>query len=116
MIVVHTQDPHGLVDNINEAIKNGRIVTWSFDSEGDYTHNLDQWKEKAWLRCVFDVTDSTLLRIVIIEPKMQKLTKAVYAVYHGRFAELLLAHFDNEITDLSITPLLSQFDMYSRES
>lgn len=116
MIVIHTEDPHGLVDKINDAIKSGKIVTWSVDVDGDYTHNLDQWKEKAWLRCVYDEADNSLLRFVIIEPKMQKLTKAIYAVYHGRFSEMLLTHFDIELNDLFITPLLTQnYDIYSRE-
>lgn len=115
MIEIHTPDPHRLVEEINEAIRNGRIATWTVDSDGDYTHSLEQWKNRAWLSCRFNETDDTLLRFVIIEAREQKLSKAVYGVYHGRFAEMLLTHFDNQITSLSISPLLTQYDVYSKE-
>lgn len=115
MIEIHTENPQGLIESINKAIRIGEIVTWSVDAEGDYTHALDQWKEKAWLRCDYDVEDEHLLRFIIIEPRMQKLTKSVYAVYHGRFSEMLLAHFDTEINSLSISPLLTKYDLFSKE-
>lgn len=115
MIEIHTDDPHRLIERINEAINKNQILTWIVDSDGDYTHSLSQWKECAWMRCKYDALDPTILRFVIIEPRTQKLSKAVYGVYHGRFAEMLLTHFDTSITSLSISPLLTSYDIYSKD-
>ena len=115
MIEIHTADPRNLVERINDAISKNQIITWSVDSDGDYTHTLEQWKKNAWMRCAYDNSDPTLLRFVIIEPLNKKLSKAVYGVYHGRFAEMLLIHFDTLITSLKISPLLTQYDIYSKD-
>jgi hypothetical protein len=114
MIEIKTEDPRILVSKINEAIRGGQIITWILDEDGDYTHSLDQWRNKAWLRCSYDEYDETLLRFIIIEPRTLKLSKAVYGVYHGRFAEMLLTHFDSYIISLSISPLLTKYDIFSK--
>lgn len=116
MIEIRTADPHNLVERINEAISKNQIITWSVDADGDYTHTLEQWKNCAWMRCRYEINDPTLLRFVIVEPLNKKLSKAVYGVYHGRFAEMLLTHFDTLITSLYISPLLTQHDIYSKEN
>lgn len=81
--------------------------TWSVDREGDFTHTPQQWVGKAWFR-IRPAEDSCLdsIKIGIIQSRQHKLTPAIYAVYHGRFVEMLLAHFDKYITDIRITPLL----------
>mgnify|MGYP000431422721 CR=1 FL=1 len=37
--------------------------------------------------------------------------KSVYAAYHGRFAEMLLSHFDSKIDRIEISSLASSGDM-----
>lgn len=108
MIEIKTNSPHKLVDSINSAIEEKRIVTWHVDSEGDYTPTQEQWALKAWMTPIFDSTNPQLLRFGIIESKQHKMTKAIYGVFHGRFAEMLLTHFDTDIKTIHISPLLTR--------
>lgn len=116
MIEIRTyEEGHQLIEKINDAISNGRIKSWNVDSEGDYTRSDEPWKERAWMRYDQDGDDPHHLRFIIIQPKNQSISKAVYGVYHGRFAEMLLTHFDTAISELGISPLLTEHDIFSRE-
>jgi len=41
----------------------------------------------------------------IFAPRNTAMSKVVYAVYHGRFIEMLLRHFDEELDDVIATSL-----------
>lgn len=97
-----------LVEMINELISENRIVTWSVDGEGDYTTIQPQWRYRAWMRPVDDNDDEHKLYFVIVKSKKFPMTKSLYGVFHGRFAEMLLTHFDTQITSLEISPMLVQ--------
>ena len=58
-IYVSTDNPQDLLDKIKDYINKGKIDTWSFYSEGDFTHCVDQWKNKAWFRP--QITDDNLV-------------------------------------------------------
>jgi hypothetical protein len=90
-VVARSADPSGLLAAIRLAILEGKIETWSVDSDGDFTHNVEQWRFKAWFRPVVGA-DSIIFRI--ITPKATHMTTVTYAIYHGRFIEMLLAHCD----------------------
>lgn len=98
-IHVRTDNPQQLLDRINEGIENQAIQTWESDSEGDFTH-VSQWKEKAWLRP--KVGDNELI-FGLIGRKDESMKKLIYGIYHGRFAEMLLSHFDTMIHDIQLT-------------
>lgn len=93
------------VRKVREGIENGLIDTWSFDEDGDFTHTPSQWRYNAWFRPRI-MEGATQVQFGIVKSKNVLMTKNLYAVYHGRFAEMLLAHFDDEIKSLSITPKL----------
>lgn len=112
MIEIHTNNPRDLVRNINVAIDEGRIATWLYDEDGDYIQNKTQWIGKAWMTPMYDETDRTLLRFCIVEPKTQNLSCSTYAVYHGRFLEMLLTYFDRDILSISVSPILTRYDFY----
>ena len=95
--------PSIIVDSIKNLIDNGEIDTWSYDVDGDFTHSPKQWMRRSWLRPDADDTNSTL-SFWIIGNKNEPMTKTMYAIYHGRFAEMLLKHFDNQIDSFIITP------------
>jgi len=99
-IVVYTRSPRTLLDAIYKAIDDQRIVTWSYDKDGDFTHTRDQWREKAWLH---PQTSSGLLQLGLIGQRHVVMTKSVYGVYHGRFVEALLTHFDSSISSITAT-------------
>lgn len=98
-----------LVTRINELIQSAKIDTWSKDSEGDYTH-IGQWQNKAWFK-PYD-NDEEKIIFGIIGRKDERMTKETYAVYHGRFVEMLLAHFDNFIEEFEITS--AKMELYDR--
>ncbi|HSU15391.1 hypothetical protein [Longimicrobium sp.] len=91
-IIVSTGNPGDLLKSIYKGIDDGDIETWSYDSDGDFTHTPDQWRNKAWLVPKVGVGE---LRFGILKQKDVNLSKLIYGVYHGRFIEMLLNHFDN---------------------
>ena len=91
MIVVVTSSPKKLLRLIREAIEQSAIETWSYDSDGDFTHSPPQWVHRAWLR---PQLLAGRLNLTIVAPQGAPITSPAYAVYHGRFIEMLLAHFD----------------------
>lgn len=95
MITFQTQNPYALLSSLREGIRGGRIVTWA-EQDGYLTHSPSQWAKRAWL---LPSVGTGVLRFAIIKPKNQGITKEVYAVYHGRFLETMLAHFDSEFSD-----------------
>lgn len=104
------RDAHFFINNLNEKIQREEIQTWSQDDDGDYTHTPLQWQSKAWMRAHFS---SGYIIFGIVSSRKYPLTKELYAVYHGRFAEMLLAHFDELIESLEITPQLNiNFDYF----
>jgi hypothetical protein len=105
-MAVHFQTSRAkeLLEAIRSAISDGQVRTWSFDSDGDFTHNTDQWRFKAWLR---PKALSTELALHILTPKGQRLSRETYAIYHARFVEMALAHFD-ELFDSATTSALPQ--------
>jgi hypothetical protein len=94
-VIVATSDPSGLLQAIYAAIDKKQVETWSYDKDGDFTHVPPQWKNKAWMRP--EVSEGEL-RFGIIGPRNVTMSKLVYAVYHGRFIEMLLDHFDTKFS------------------
>jgi hypothetical protein len=104
-IQVKTGNPQGLLDAIYEAIDQSRIETWSYDDDGDFIHDTPdrQWVGAAWLRPVAGVSMLALNTV----PSRAGLSEEAYAVYHGRFIEMLLAHFDEQFSDAKATAQLT---------
>ena len=95
-IYFFTNDPAKLLKAFKAAIDAGHVTTWSYDKDGDFTHRTEQWKNKAWLRPELQ-TDR--LALYIIAPQNSKIATEVYAIYHGRFIESMLAHCDSLFTN-----------------
>lgn len=100
MITVSTDNPNNLVASIKLAIDKGHVTTWSYDADGDFTHTPAQWSGKAWLRPSAMVG---ALLLGIVGQKDTPLSTEYYAVYHGRFIEMLAAHFDTLFTTAGAT-------------
>lgn len=92
MIAFSTTNPQQLLNSLKEAIRKGHITTWS-EENGYFTHSPSQWARKAWLKPSFQGSE---LRFAIIKSQSSNVTTEVYAVYHGRFIETMLAHFDSQ--------------------
>ena len=98
-ILVQTNNPKGLLDDIIKNIENKIIQTWSVDDDGDFTH-VSQWKNKAWFKAY---VQNGRLEFGLIGRKDEPMSKMIYGIYHGRFSEMLLTHFDSTIEDISLT-------------
>ena len=107
----YTEDAAGLLTRVKALIDGGHITTWSYDTDGDFTHTPAQWKNKAYLRPE-EKSDCLRFRFVNIQTP---LTREVFAVYQGRFIEMLVAHVPKRFTQAIATsnpatdePTLSQ--------
>ena len=94
MLTFPTSDPSALLEKIKTAINEKKIVTWSYDDDGDFTHTPDQWRYRAWLR---PYVEQGQLRFGLLGNTKVVTTKTIYAVYHGRFIESVLTHFDTDV-------------------
>lgn len=101
-INVYTSNPQSLLAQIKQKIDEKTIETWAYDADGDFTHSAQQWNCRAWLR---PNTENDRLVLNIITPKDAILSMELYAIYHGRFIEMLLAHFDKSFTRASASAL-----------
>jgi hypothetical protein len=106
-IYVKCLNPRKLVNDINEAIKQSSIDTWSVDKDGDYTHTAKQWVNNAWFhpiietdRVVFSIWGRVNVNLSIVD----------YAIYHGRFVEMLLTHFDQQCDSIEVSSLATSYD------
>jgi hypothetical protein len=100
-----TDDAQGLLDEIKKLIKEGHITTWACSTNGNFTHTPTQWKNKVWLKP--EVKDDRL-RLKILKPKDGELTREVFAIYHGRFIEMLIKHVPKLFTSARATPNASK--------
>ncbi len=95
-----TNTPQKLLADFKKKIDEKKVVTWSYDKDGDFTHTPDQWRHKAWMRPVID-TDG--LRFNILGSKSVSTSKAIYGVYHGRLTESVTTHCDDLFTTAVVT-------------
>ena len=94
--------------NILEQIGNGVIDTWEIDSDGDLTHTPYQWRGEAWIR---HYSRGSELIFGIVARRDKKMSKVIYGLYHGRFAEMLLTHFDTQIKEITISSMPEEYDL-----
>jgi hypothetical protein len=108
-VTVFTDNPKELLADIRKAVEHSSIETWEYSAKGNFTHSARQWKFKAWFRPSLMLGKQ--LKFNILRPKGQNISKEVYAVYHGRFAEMLLAHFDSKIESVRLSALAEKDDV-----
>lgn len=114
-VKVRTSNPSALLAKIKKEINDGHIVTWAYETHNDkqyFSHvtNDKQWKGKAWLLPKFE---DDLLVFSIIKPSNANISSTAYAVYHGRFIEMLLSHFDQDFSIAWATALPAPGDRVS---
>lgn len=109
-VIVLTDNPSGLLKSVRNAINNKAIDTWSFDSDGDFTHTATQWVNKAWLH---PTVQTDRLIFTTINPQGKTISTTIYGIYHGRFIEMLLNHFDGKFTQAYATALPDFGDLVS---
>jgi hypothetical protein len=106
---IYTKKPKTLLRRIKSAIDDGTIKTWEYDQAGHFTHNSEQWVEKAW----FEASEGNgVLMFGLIGERQVNMTKPVYGIYHGRFIQMLLTHFDDVFDVVSATAQGDVIDVF----
>lgn len=95
-----TDNPSALLASFKKKIDDKKVVTWSYDKDGDFTHTTDQWRNTAWLRPRIQLRQ---LAFFILPPKDKPISVETYAIYHGRFVESMLAHCDSLFSEGNAT-------------
>lgn len=106
-IFVQTSNPKNLIDKIYKAISRGDIDTWVADKfHLNYLTHITsdrQWYQQAWMG--YQIEQDQVVFCMIGRPGIP-ISIPEYAIYHGRFSEMLLAHFDHDFDYIYITALL----------
>jgi hypothetical protein len=102
-----TTDPQKLLSTFKNLIVQKKVLTWTYDSEGDFTHTPDQWAQKAWLRP--SILNGRLI-MNFLGNKTVTTSSALYGVYHGRFLESMLTHCDTLFSSGSATAMPTNSD------
>ena len=110
---VFCAQPQKLLNEIKAAIRVGSIQTWTLDKDGDFTHSPQQWANKAWFRTTVGI-DRLVFRI--LGQTTQRMSRRVYGVYHGRFIEMLLDHFDEKFSHVTATAMPDDGDLVGQEA
>jgi len=93
-----------IIERIGSLIQDNPYSAWIIDADRDISLADPMWKYHAWFR--FKAEENQGGVFGIIGSKKYHMTKTLYAIYHSRLADLLLANFDTDIERLEITPLL----------
>lgn len=109
-IRVFCDQPEALLKEIKEAVREKRIETWKIDKDGDFTHSPKQWENLAWLR---PRVLEDRITFFILGAKDRVMSRTTYGVYHGRFVEMLLTHFDEKFDRATTTALPVKGDVVS---
>ena len=112
-IYINTTKPNGLLKEIISQIKEGKILTWNVDEDGDFTHDTPQWNRHAWFKA--KVSDGKI-SFYIFPPMESHVSIKGYAIYHGRFIEMLLSHVDGFFDSVSATSYPEGDDVVSNDS
>ncbi|NOJ41382.1 hypothetical protein [Bradyrhizobium australiense] len=99
-VLFRTTMPQALLNDFKKKIDEGHVVTWSYDTDGDFTHTPHQWRSKAWMRPSIELGG---LKFNFISGVGEVTTKALYGVYHGRFVESFATHCDDRFTEAAVT-------------
>lgn len=111
-VIVKAHNPAGLLRKIQEQIEKGHIKTWLMRNSY-LTHNNEQWRFKAWM---LPKSIPGALIFHIRPPKNGTITNVIYGIYHGRISEMLLAHFDTDFSEITLTSLPISGDIIKPQS
>lgn len=103
-IIAYTHNPSTLKNAIDKKVEDKELKTWDIVKDDKYevlySHNPEQWKEKA------------LLKPYILQEKVEfkirwrtkngEPDEATKGYITGRFVEILMVHFRNQFTKLEI--------------
>lgn len=110
---IRCSNPASVLQAFKDLIESKHVVTWAVDSDGDFTHTAKQWINMAWMRPRIERTE---LVFNMLRNTQVVVTSELYAIYHGRLAESLLAHLDTVIDQCRLSSMAEDGDRITADS
>lgn len=111
-IIIKTSNPNLLLDKIYGAISSRQVEKWIALTDGRITPSRFLWKNEAFLKPQIWV-DENELRFGLLKRKDRKhMTSKLYTFFHIKFVEMLLANFDTDFQEVTITALSTPPDNF----
>ena len=111
-IIIKTHNPNLLLDKIYEGISSRKVEKWAVMTDGRITPSQLLWKNEAFLKPQIWVEENEL-RFGLLKRKDRKhVTSKLYTFFHIKFAEMLLANFDTDFHEVTITALSTPPDNF----
>lgn len=111
-ILIRTNHAQSIVYRLKEQINNNLNMAWAYDEEGDFMYK--DGKLAAWMR---PVVGTNRLDFYVVGRKDTEISVQEYAVFHGRFVEMLLTYFPRECTYMIVTsPFVNENDTKNIQS
>ena len=111
-IIIKTHNPNLLLDKIYEIISTRRVEKWIVMTDGRITPSPILWKNEAFLKPEIWV-DENELRFGLLKRKDRRhITSKLYTFFHIKFVEMLLANFDTDFQNVTITALSTPPDNF----
>lgn len=111
-VIIKTKDPNILLDKIYEGIETKKIQKWQVTADGRITPSQLLWKNEAFLKPQIWL-DENELRFGLLKRKDRKhISSKLYTFFHAKFAEMLLANFDTDFREITITALATPPDNF----
>ncbi len=105
-ILIRTNHPNIVIEEIKRRIDSHQISSWSYDDDGDFLFLKDGII--AWMR---PKVLPNRLDFYVVGRNDLKMSIGEYAVFHGNFVELLLTYFPVECKSMLVTsPLVNEND------
>ncbi len=102
-IIIKTDNPNLLLDKIYEGLASRKVEKWTVIPDGRITPSPLLWKNEAFLKPQIWVEESEL-RFGLIKRKDRKyITSKLYTYFHVKFVEMLLANFETDFKEVTVT-------------
>jgi hypothetical protein len=106
-VTIATPDAQLLRKKILAKLEQQAVVGWGNHGQS-FTLTSPEWSGKAWVRA-FPEPGQLVLGLVPAEGV--EMSKELYAVYQARLIEMLLTHFQGEMSSLEVTAAVSYPDL-----
>ena len=108
-IIVNTENPEELLNEIKRAIDEKVVELWSYDASGDFSYTPERWINRAWLRPEVGFGE---LKFGILGTKDVGMTASLYSTYHACFIEMLLTYLDKYFITAAATAKKTEPDYF----
>ena len=88
---------------IKEEIEMNSVRTWRYEGNR-FTHKPRQWERNVWLENTESGED--WVKYDVFPGDVDPMTSMEYAIACGRFVEMVISHYSENIEDIKVEPFL----------